>query len=235
MTHGYHADLIGENIHVPYAWSYADAAAREGAGGFLAGDVGKLALQEDDGSLWLLTEVYPNWVAVADAGGSAVDAADVTFTPAVATDWDGDADPGDTDDALDQLAERIDDIEPLAVAQKGGLLFVIDGGEVAITTGIKGDIEVPFDCEIQAVTLLADQSGSIVVDIWVAPYADYPPTDADSITAAAPPTITAAVKSQDATLTDWTVALTEGDILRFNVDSVATVERVTVSLKVTRT
>jgi len=40
-----------------------------------------------------------------------VDAGDVTYTPTVAADWDGDADPGDLDDALDQLAERVDDLE----------------------------------------------------------------------------------------------------------------------------
>ena len=44
------------------------------------------------------------------AGGS-VDASDVTYTPADDTDWDGDADPGNADDAFDQLAERVDDLE----------------------------------------------------------------------------------------------------------------------------
>jgi hypothetical protein len=44
------------------------------------------------------------------------DAADVTYTPAVLTDWDGDADPGDVDNALDQLAERVDDVETGAIA-----------------------------------------------------------------------------------------------------------------------
>jgi len=47
----------------------------------------------------------------APPAGGAVDAADVTYTPAVAADWDGDADPGDADEALDQLAERVDDLE----------------------------------------------------------------------------------------------------------------------------
>jgi len=40
-----------------------------------------------------------------------VDAGDVAYTPGTATDWDSDADPGDLDDALDQLAERVDDLE----------------------------------------------------------------------------------------------------------------------------
>ncbi|MDP9192308.1 MAG: hypothetical protein M3P06_11475 [Acidobacteriota bacterium] len=46
--------------------------------------------------------------------GGLVDATAIVYTPAVLTDWDGDADPGDVDDALDQLAERIDDVEGAA-------------------------------------------------------------------------------------------------------------------------
>ena len=112
------------------------------------------------------------------------------------------------------------------------ITFIIDGGGSAITTGQKGHLEIPFACTIKQVTMLADQAGSIVVDIWKDTYANFPPTNADSITAAAPPTIAAAQKSQDATLTDWTTAIAAGDILAFNVDSCATIERVTISLKV---
>lgn len=112
--------------------------------------------------------------------------------------------------------------------------FIIDGGGSAITTGIKGDLEIPFACTINQVTLLADQSGSIVVDIWKDTYANYPATDADSITASAPPTISSATKSQDSTLTGWTTSIAAGDTLRFNVDSITTCTRVLVSLKVTK-
>ena len=118
--------------------------------------------------------------------------------------------------------------------KEAGIAFVIDGGGSEIATGIKGDLEVPFDCTITAVTLLADQSGSIVIDIWKQAYADFPPENAQSITSSAVPTITTAVKSQDSTLTGWTVALTKGDTLRFNVDSVTDIERVTLSLTVDR-
>ena len=112
--------------------------------------------------------------------------------------------------------------------------FIIDGGGTAITTGVKGFIPIPFACTITAARLLADQSGSIVVDVWKDAYANYPPTDADSITASAPPTITTAAKSEDTTLTGWTTAIAAGDILGFNVDSVTTHERVTLELEVTK-
>jgi hypothetical protein len=48
-------------------------------------------------------------------GSVSVDADDVTYTPAVLADWDGAADPGDVEQALDQLAERIADVEGTAV------------------------------------------------------------------------------------------------------------------------
>lgn len=120
-----------------------------------------------------------------------------------------------------------------SVAAARTLVAVIDGGGSAITTGAKkAYIYVPFDCTITGVVMLADQSGSIVVDIWRDSYANYPATDADSITASAPPTITTATKSKDTTLTGWTKALSADDILEFNVDSAATVTKVYVILTV---
>lgn len=115
------------------------------------------------------------------------------------------------------------------------IAVTLDGAGSAITTGIKGYLLVPFDGIISEVTLLADQSGSIVVDIWKDVYANYPPTDADSITSATPPTISSALKAQDTTLTGWTTTLTAGDVLGFNVDSITTVTRVHVILKVIKT
>lgn len=121
---------------------------------------------------------------------------------------------------------------PTAQVTKGiGLL--IDGGGSTITTGIKADISVPFACTITGVRLLADQSGSIVVDVWKDTYANYPPVVGDSIAASAKPTISAALKSDDTTLTGWTTSISAGDTLRFNVDSVTTLTRVNLTLTVT--
>jgi hypothetical protein len=112
------------------------------------------------------------------------------------------------------------------------IAFIIDGGGATITTGVKGYLEVPFACTIVAARMFADQSGSIVVDIWKDTYANFPPVNADSITSATPPTISATDKSQDTTLSSWTTAIAQGDILGFNVDSATTVQRVTVELTV---
>jgi len=111
--------------------------------------------------------------------------------------------------------------------------FVIDGGGSAIAAGIKGDLQIDFAGTIQSATLLADQVGSIVIDIWKDTYANFPPTD--TITASAKPTLSGANKSTDSTLTGWTTSVSAGDILRFNVDSAATVTRVTIALKILQT
>ena len=163
---------------------------------------------------------------------------------------------GDRISELDELAETPNILDYIAIVDEsespdktkritianlhGGLditaiTFIMDGGGSEIATGIHGDIPIPFNCTIQEVTLLADQSGSIVIDIWKDTYANYPPVVGDSITAAAKPTITTAVKSQDGTLTGWTTTIVAGDTLRYNVDSIATIKRVTISLKITRT
>lgn len=120
----------------------------------------------------------------------------------------------------------------VGVTDQSGIEAVIDGGGSAITTGVKGYIEVPFDCEIQAVRLVADQSGDIVVDIWRDSYANFPPVNADSITGGNEPELTADQKYEDTTLSGWTTSLSAGDWLGFNVDSAATVTLVTLSLTV---
>ena len=127
------------------------------------------------------------------------------------------------------------DSREVLLGDEAAVVFVIDGGGVAITTGQKGHISLPFAGTIISATLLADRSGSISIDIWKDTYANFPATDADTITASAVPTITTATKSQDATLTGWTTAITAGDHLRFNVDSITTCERVTVALKIKKT
>ena len=115
------------------------------------------------------------------------------------------------------------------------ITFIINGGGSAITTGQKGHLEIPFACTITGWTILADQSGSIVVDVWKDTYANFPPTVADTITGTEKPTLASVQKNQDLSLTTWTTAVAAGDILAFNVDSVATVTRVTLSIRATKT
>lgn len=111
--------------------------------------------------------------------------------------------------------------------------MLIDGAGTTIATGVKGFIEVPFACTINRVTLAADQSGSIVIDVWRANAAV--PTVANTITASDLPTLSSAQYSTDTALTGWSKTLVARDILAFNVNSATTVQKVLISLTVTRT
>lgn len=127
------------------------------------------------------------------------------------------------------------DVEEVVTTLVGVMTFVITDGGGEIADGIKGDLIMPCSGIIQSVDLLADQSGDIVVDIWKAARVAYPPTNADSITGAAPPTISGDDNSQDAVLSGWDTSFSEGDVFRFNVDSCTTIERCTVAIKFLRT
>lgn len=142
------------------------------------------------------------------------------------------------------LAQRIADLAGAvrdklnlmnAALRPAAIIIVIDGGGAAITSGIKCDVEIPFACALQEWTILADQAGSIQIDLWKTSFANAPPNNGNSITASAKPAISAVLKGRSAILTGWTAALDAGDVLRINVDSSTTVQRVTLSLKVQRT
>jgi hypothetical protein len=94
---------------------------------------------------------------------------------------------------------------------------------------------VPYNCTITKVTLLANTTGSIVIDVWKDSYANYPPTAADSITGSSKPTLSTQAKNQDSTLTGWTTTITAGNTLRFNVDSCAGIGRVLIMIEGTKT
>jgi hypothetical protein len=117
---------------------------------------------------------------------------------------------------------------------KFAIVQQIGDGINVISTGVAGDVAVPFAATVTAARLFADTSGSIVVNVWKDTYANYPPTVSGKITASAPPTISAATKSADTTLTGWTTSITAGDCLRFNVDSVSSIKRATLILEAKR-
>lgn len=117
----------------------------------------------------------------------------------------------------------------------GSFGITIDGGGSAITTGVKGYITIPYDCTITGWDILADVSGSIVVDVWKDTYANFPPTVADTIAGSEKPTLSSAVKNQDNSLSTWTTSVSSGDIIGFNVDSASTLKRVNLTIKVLKT
>ena len=112
----------------------------------------------------------------------------------------------------------------------GSIEIVISGLGSTISTGIVVDFVVPKAVTITSWTLLADQTGSIVVDLWKGAYSSFPPTVSNSVTGSALPTLTSAAKNTSSTLTGWTTAWSTDDIVRVNVNSATSVTRVTLRL-----
>src|SRR3990167_147673 len=113
--------------------------------------------------------------------------------------------------------------------------ITLDGQGGVISTGLKGFTEVPYAGTITGWTILGDQTGSIVLDIWADSYANFAPTVADTITGSEKPTLSSAQKNQDLTLTTWTTAVTANTILGINVDSATTITKCTLIIYITKT
>lgn len=109
---------------------------------------------------------------------------------------------------------------------------VFDGGGSAPTVGTKCYVICPFVGTIIGWRILGDVTGSAVVDVWKVAYGASLPTISDTIAASAKPTLTAATINKDDTLTGWTTAVTADDVIGFNLDSVATITRLVVELKI---
>ena len=113
-----------------------------------------------------------------------------------------------------------------------GITFIIDGGGSAITTGSKGFIVFPVAATIDQWTVIADQGGSIVVDVKRSTYSGFP-TTTSIVGAGNKPTLSSAQKNQAAPASWTSTAIVAGDVLEFNVDSITTVRRVTLMLRAT--
>ena len=86
-----------------------------------------------------------------------------------------------------------------------------------ITTGAKGRKAVSYAGTIVGWRLVADQSTTTTIDIWKSNGAI--PTNTNSITGTAKPSLTAAQLNSSTTLTGWTTSVVDGDIFILEVES----------------
>ena len=98
------------------------------------------------------------------------------------------------------------------------------------------DIYIPKKSSIKGVSISTKGGiGSCVVDIWKDTTANYPPTAADTICAAAKPAISAGIVMVDTTLTGWTTALNAGDWLTFHLETSLAFSSIFVTLQLEET
>ncbi len=111
-----------------------------------------------------------------------------------------------------------------------GLSILIGNGVEVVTSGVKGYIEAPFDCEIEAYRLVGDASGSITIDLWRDSFANFPPSSGDSICGTTKPNLNGEQRKENSSLIGWSRTLSKGDWLAICVESATTVKQVTLSL-----
>lgn len=109
--------------------------------------------------------------------------------------------------------------------------FVIDGAGSVPATGPYASIVSPFSGTINSWTIVSDVSGSATLDIWKANGAK--PTNANSITASAKPTLTSSDFATSSTLTGWTTSVSTGDVFTVELEAISGCGRITLQLGVT--
>jgi hypothetical protein len=117
-------------------------------------------------------------------------------------------------------------------ALSGSFGVTIDGAGTALTTGNKGYAVIPYGGTITGWTMIANQTGDCVIDVWKA--AGTIPTLSDSITGTEKPTLSTQQINSDTNLTTWTSSVSPGDIFAFKVDSASTLTRVNLSIYITK-
>lgn len=126
------------------------------------------------------------------------------------------------------------DFTVTGVGQQVALTWTLAEGGVPIV-GSKTPILVPFAHTIKRWYLMADISGDLTLDVWRDAYASYPPTNGDSIVAAANPALSSADHGSDSTLTGWSTTGAANDVYNIEVEAAATITQVTFAMIVERT
>lgn len=118
-----------------------------------------------------------------------------------------------------------------ALGSNTDVAMIIDGLGAVISSGQKGQIHIPFSMTINSWRVMADQSGSIVIDVLRANNA----VPSSSIVGAGNAPTLSTQQFAETTPVGWTSAsLAPDDWIAFSVTSATTVTRVTICLSCTR-
>ena len=180
-----HSEISLGQVHVPYNFEYANEAARVAAIGFVAADIGKIARQLDDNSLWMLTSEAPAaWVAI---GKNSLAATDVTYDGSIAPASgsinvqeaieflaESKADLVDGKLAIEQLPEILLSDEPVAAGDVSYDNTVNDlGGALAVQQALDYLAANKANAPVAAATVTYSVDGLPTVDplkpIWTDP------------------------------------------------------------------
>lgn len=138
-------------------------------------------------------------------------------------------------DAFEALAAALLTAQDKLAAIRNPIAASWSGAGVDITTPTD-DVSRPSMVAgtISKVWVLTEGGpGSCRIDIRRRAYASYPPGPADSIVAAAKPTIVSGIKYQDITLTGWSKTISADDVLTFHLEETSAFTAISVFLEIT--
>ena len=246
----YHRDEQPGSNHVPYNFTYADAAAREAATDVTAADLGKLARQLDDDTLWMLVDESPvTWTQVGGVGISGsigVEEGNASEGSVTTIDFD-DSDfnvsvaGGEADVSLNYGAG----VGQPAEGNHGhagvvtGLTLTFGNGVDVIDAGDEPPqyAEVPFAATVTSWKVVSVDGTTGSITFLVARAAAGTPTSFSEISGSSDPSLSTETDNEDTSISgDWSdVTLDAGDVLRVAVDGTPSdVVRVAVMLRLTR-
>jgi hypothetical protein len=103
------------------------------------------------------------------------------------------------------------------------LSLTVNAGSSTVSSGVKGIITVPFNGQILGWSIIANQSGSVVFDIYKDSFTNftYPGSAINTITGTNKPQLSGSYKYESFNLSSWDVAVSKYDVLTVNIDSTA--------------
>jgi len=152
-----------------------------------------------------------------------------------------------TGDLITASIWNVDLVENLKVADAVGFDYIIDGGGAAISTGLKAPMRVPYAFSVGDVSITADVAGTLDVDVlYKATWdSDVLTTSDSNLTAATSDggttdkmlqIVSNTISSDTFPAALWTTTtLAQGSAFGFRVHAAATITRVTVHVRSSKT
>jgi len=109
--------------------------------------------------------------------------------------------------------------------------FLVDSGSLDMVSGVKGSVTIDVSGIIDSWKLLADQTGTLQVDIKKSDYQSFPTFTSICGVSTNRPTLFNQNKNFDDVLSGWDTAVRAGDIFQFEVINSITIKRFLISLK----
>ena len=114
----------------------------------------------------------------------------------------------------------------------GGIGCNFDGSSAELAVGLKAYVIVPYSCTITEWAIVANTTGSLVIDVWKAH--DSIPTVINTITDSSLPTLSSQQYASSNNVSTWTTNVIAGDVMAFYVNSCTTITSANILLTINK-